>query len=101
MSKGRPKIGTFVGTGAAVNVVCGFVPDYVRIINITDRDETYEWFSSMPAGTAVSTLLAVAGVASNGVSPLNSATLGAGFIAGTAISESGDTYAFAAYGNEA
>lgn len=44
------KTGTLYGTGAAINVDCGFVPDYVRIINSTDGDLITEWFHGIPLG---------------------------------------------------
>ena len=31
-----------VGTGAALNVELGFIPDYARIVNLSDRDIIYE-----------------------------------------------------------
>ena len=31
-----------VGTGAALNVVLGFIPDYVKIVNVSDRDAIFE-----------------------------------------------------------
>jgi hypothetical protein len=42
--------GTFNGTGAAVYICCGFVPDYVRIISLEDGDiPQLEWFKQMRA----------------------------------------------------
>lgn len=95
--KGRPKTGVFTGTGAAVNVVIGFVPDYVRIINVTDGDETFEWFGTMADGTAIRTQLAVASQATQGVTALRSETLGAGFTVGAAISEAAKVYHYIAF----
>lgn len=34
--KGMIKVGTTVGNGAALNVICGFVPDMVELYNATD-----------------------------------------------------------------
>lgn len=38
------RIGFIHGTGAAINVELGWVPDYVRIVNLTDGDKIYENF---------------------------------------------------------
>ena len=48
--KGQPVIGTVTGTGAAINVVLGFVPDYVKVWNPNDAgtvDATMEWATGM------------------------------------------------------
>ncbi|MEL6680865.1 MAG: hypothetical protein AAFQ51_19340 [Pseudomonadota bacterium] len=90
--------GTYTGDGAAQNIMIGFEPHYVRIVNITDRDQIVEWFSDMPNGEGVQTAAAVGTLAANGVS-LYTGTRGgdsAGFTAGTAVSENGKTYAFIA-----
>ena len=42
------KSGTVVGTGAAINVECGFVPDYVRVVNLTDGDLVTELYHGVP-----------------------------------------------------
>ena len=31
-----------VGTGAVLNVELGFIPDYVKVVNVSDRDAIYE-----------------------------------------------------------
>jgi hypothetical protein len=38
------KTGTILGTGAAVNVSLGYVPDYVEVFNCTDGDKIFGWF---------------------------------------------------------
>lgn len=89
-------VGTFTGTGAALNVVLGFKPDYVRVVNVTDRDITHEWFRGIMAdGTSVDTAAAVATNADNGISAL-AGTAGEGFVAGTDISENGKVYGYLA-----
>lgn len=89
-------VGTFTGTGAAVNVVIGFKPDYVRIINVTDRDISHEWFRGIMAdGTSVDDGAALATNADNGVSAY-AGTTGEGFTAGTDISENGKVYGYVA-----
>lgn len=42
--KGIIKTGYLVGNGAAQNISLGFVPDYVKIVNVTDGDKIYEGF---------------------------------------------------------
>tara|TARA_Y100000310_G_scaffold337654_1_gene425290 strand:- start:378 stop:1001 length:624 start_codon:yes stop_codon:yes gene_type:complete len=38
------RMGHIHGTGAALNVEIGWVPDYVKIVNLTDGDKIYENF---------------------------------------------------------
>jgi hypothetical protein len=38
------KTGHLVGNGAAINVSIGFIPDYVKVINLTDGDKVWEGF---------------------------------------------------------
>lgn len=40
------KTGFVLGTGAALTVSLGWVPDYVRVINVTDGDKIHEWVRS-------------------------------------------------------
>lgn len=42
--------GVLIGTGAAINVSLGFVPDYVRVVNTTDGDLVTEWYHGAPLG---------------------------------------------------
>lgn len=42
--KGQPVIDYLVGNGAAINVELGFIPDYVKVWNLTDADEWHEAF---------------------------------------------------------
>ncbi|MBM3536895.1 MAG: hypothetical protein FJX55_03570 [Alphaproteobacteria bacterium] len=44
MSEMQIKFGGLVGNGAAVNVSIGFIPDYVRVVNLTDADKDTEAF---------------------------------------------------------
>lgn len=92
------RIGTFTGTGAVINVSIGWIPDYVRIINVTDRDITHEWFRTIMAdGTSVDTAAAVATNTADGVSAYAGTTaLAAGFTVGTDISESAKVYGYVA-----
>jgi hypothetical protein len=48
--------GTVEGTGSAINVECGFQPDYVKCVNIDDAgglDPVLEWINGMGAGTGL------------------------------------------------
>lgn len=38
------RTGLIRGTGAAVNVQLGWIPDYVKIVNLTDGDKVHEGF---------------------------------------------------------
>ena len=95
------KIGKFTGNGAVKNIVIGFKPDYVRVVNITDADITHEWFrDGSAAGTSIDTAAAVAGNAADGITEYPLATTanpsGAGFTVGTDISENGKVYGYVA-----
>lgn len=96
------KVGSYVGTGAAINIALGFNPDYIRIWNATDGDEVYEWFRGMTAGHALKSTnnasTQFSAITSNGLSDF-AGTVGAlkkGFTAGSAISESGKTFRYLA-----
>lgn len=97
----RPVTGSYVGTGAAVNVELGFIPMYVIILNETDGDDRWEWMEGMTAGHAFQRVGAGTGtrITSNGVSPYAGTRGGAapGFTAGSAISESGKTFRYIAF----
>lgn len=48
------KIGTVEGTGAAINIECGFNPDYVKVLNIDSATlEELEWFKGMADASAI------------------------------------------------
>lgn len=91
---GEIATGKYTGTGAAVNVVLGFVPDYVRVINATDGDVSWEWTSELTDGHAFQTANHDATqqsvITSNGVSKLDPKDFSTkkGFTAGSALSES-------------
>lgn len=86
------KSGSVVGTGAAINVELGFIPDHVRVVNVTDGDRIDEWFYGMTDGTAVTITTAVATTASNGISGyVGDSTHSKGFTIGSGVSESAKT----------
>lgn len=95
----QTRVGKVTGTGAAIAINLGWVPDYVRIVNITDADTIDEWFADgSAAGTAVSTTTAVAARSSNGITILDTSTA-KGFTIGSGISESGKVLGYVAHRN--
>jgi hypothetical protein len=51
--------GTVEGTGAAINVSCGFTPRYVKLFNLDDAGAlapTLEWFEGMDAASGIKNL---------------------------------------------
>jgi len=53
MTQERYAVGTILGTGAAINVKCGFIPRYVELLNASDSNMIkMEWFKGMAAGYA-------------------------------------------------
>lgn len=100
--KGQTKVGTFTGTGAAINVQIGFVPDFLFIFNVTDGDIAHVWFNGMTDGTSIDIAAAVAPNADNGVSAYAGTRggNGAGFTVGTDISESAKVYRYFAVANQ-
>ena len=102
MSKGHFATGQITGTGAALNVLLGFVPTYVKIINQTDVG-SLEWIGGMPAASGLKTTDAPseAFITSDGISEY-AGTIGAdaaGFTLGADadINGSGDQLHFVAW----
>ena len=88
------RMGTYEGTGAAINIELGFIPDRVEIINTEDSDAAWIWHRSMGDGKAQA-LGTLASVAANGVSAYEGdASAALGFTIGTALSESGKTFSW-------
>jgi hypothetical protein len=95
-------IGTYTGNGAAQNIELGFVPDWVRIVNVTDGTNETEWFNGMAAASGIATVAAAGPVldASNQVTAFAGSTSAkAGFTAGTDISVNAKVYRFVAARN--
>lgn len=97
------KVGTYTGTGAALNVSLGFVPDYVRIVNVTGL-VVDEWFSNMTTQTSFTnstdTVAAAIRAAPNGVSIYTGSTSAAvGFTVGTGLSTNASVYRYVAMQN--
>lgn len=62
MSKPQFAVGTFTGTGSAINVSCGFIPDYVKVYNDNDAGglaPSIERWKGMPAASGIKNLKAV------------------------------------------
>lgn len=102
--KGNIKIGEYTGTGAAINVSCGFEPDYVRIWNATDGDTCWEWFRGMGAADALQSANHASAqfslITSNGVDAYaGSETASKGFTVGTSLSESAKVFRYVAIEN--
>ena len=47
------QIGVISGNASTIIVRCGFVPDYVEIVDTTNRNLVAKWFSNMAAASAV------------------------------------------------
>lgn len=100
------KVGTYEGTGAAVNVELGWVPDAVILVNVEDGDIMWIWFNGMGASDAfqitnhADTQLSV--ITSNGVDKYEPTdyTNSLGFTVGTTLSESGKTIRYIAFRND-
>lgn len=91
--------GTYTGDGAAQNISLGFKPTKVVVENVTDGDECWSWYYGMTAAHALK--IASDGtktrITSNGISQYaGSTSAAAGFTIGTALSESGKTFAYEA-----
>jgi hypothetical protein len=98
MAKPTVKVGTYTGTGAAINLELGFVPSYFRTINITDGDAGISWFEGMAAGTGITEGAALATLGSNGITayPGTRGDKKAGLTVGTAGSVNLKVYRYVA-----
>lgn len=102
---GDIKVGSYEGTGAAINIQLGWVPDFIHIWNATDGDVHWDWFNGLGAGDALqntnhaSTQNSL--ITSNGIDPYTPTNLSAkdGFTVGTALSESGKVFRYLAVRN--
>ena len=97
--------GTVEGTGSAINVSCGFTPDYVKVMNI-DGDAFMEYTSDMTSGEAFKTIAdgTTAQIATGGVSPYvgSAATAAVGFTIGadTDVNASAETIMWVAFSKD-
>lgn len=98
--KGHIKTGTYEGTGSAITLSLGFIPDFFLAVNTEDGDDVWLWFNGMAAATTVN-IAAAAATEANGVTAYSgSSTVGSeappGLTLGTALSESGKTHYYVA-----
>lgn len=95
------KCGTVTGTGAAINISVGFVPDYVIIANTTDGDTVDLWWNGMAAGTSITiAAAAITRAAPDGITAYaGSTTAGQGFTIGAGISENAKVLRYTAIQN--
>lgn len=101
----RPAIGAGImvegkytcdGTPSATNILCGFVPSKVEVVNATDKDVSLTWTKDMAADSGITD--AGAAVTSGGISEYDEVD-GQGFTVGTDAScqEASKVYTFRAY----
>lgn len=99
------KIGSYTGTGAAINIELGFIPDHLEIYNATDGDASWRWFAGMAAGNALALANHASAqqslITSNGVTAYAPANYAGkqGFTVGSAISESAKVFRYVATRN--
>lgn len=96
------KVGSYVGTGAAISIELGYIPDHVRIVKETDGDVAWEWYRGMANGHAMQATnnasTQFSRITANGVTPYlgTPADKSAGFTIGSALSEAGKTFRYIA-----
>lgn len=100
---GEIKTGTYTGTGAAINIELGWVPDKVEVLNMTDGDASWVWYNGFGAGDAFQTAnhdtAQQSLITSNGIDayePTNFSNK-PGFTVGTSLSESAKVFYYTAY----
>ncbi len=100
--KGNPKIGSYTGTGAAINVETGFTVLFLILFNRTDGDLVGLWTPGVGAGKAIDIAAAAAANAANGITAYTGSVGSAsvGFTAGTDYSVSDKVYDYIAFGDE-
>lgn len=70
MNENNVAVGSFEGTGAALNVELGFIPRYVKLFNYDDAGKLFsglEWFKGMPAASGLKHNSATRALASAGL----------------------------------
>lgn len=91
-------IGSFIGDGTDMQVTCGFLPRYLKLVNLTDLTE-YEIFMDMAAGVALKTIST--GVRTNDASGIlrkGSADGYRGFFVPLAININAKAFHYVAFG---
>lgn len=79
--------GTVAGTGAALTINCGFVPDCVELINVTSATkEELKWVEGMAAASGLKTINASRSIVTEGgvsvVGGTEGSTVEQGFVIG-------------------
>lgn len=73
---------TMDGTGANIDIACGFVPAYVKVVNIESTTmEELEWFKGMADASAIKHVtgtVARTKITSLGITPLNDSSSSTG-----------------------
>jgi len=94
--------GTVEGTGSAINVSIGFMPDYVEVMNIDATNEVIlKWTADMDDGHAMKLVGGTSGpaaITSNGITPYEGdADNAPGFTIGTdGVNANGETIVYVA-----
>lgn len=90
-------VGTVSGSGGAVSVVIGFVPDWVEVIDSTNSNMRAFWSSGMTAATAIKIDASSMGaVAANGITQVTTAG-SEGFTIGSTLAVSAAQLQYIAY----
>lgn len=106
MFKGHHATGTIVGTAGILNVLCGFIPQQVRLMNETGLVKA-EWVNTMDADSAIKTVTAgtISKITIGGISPYEGTRGGdqPGFSIGTDadINVSGEVLHWEAFSSDA
>lgn len=94
--------GSYTGDGTAKTIEVGFIPDYIRVVDVTGA-AVNEFFAGMADGTSYTNATDVASGAlnaNNGITPFaGNGTTGEGFTAGTDLSTNGNTFRWVAVAN--
>lgn len=107
---GKIVVDTYEGTGAAINISLGFIPDYVRVWNAEDGDASWDWFNGLGAGdvlatanhdTAQQSLVTSNGIDTYAGSSTSGSEAAVGFTVGSALSENGKTFRYIAIAGDA
>jgi len=97
MSNPQTVVGSVVGTGAIMNIIIGFTPDYVELVNTTDGDAVEKWYRGMAANTSINAggAAPVTRAAPNGINAYEG-PLGSGFTISAALAENTKTLRYLA-----
>ena len=96
------KVGSYTGTGAAINIQTGFTVNLLMVWNRTDGNLVGLWTPGVGAGKAIDIAAAAASNAADGFTAYAGAegVSSVGFTAGTDYSVNAKVYDYAAFGEE-